>query len=110
MLKAIKWTAISIFGLWLIGTLAGGGHKSNAPSGNASSNSSYSSKPAARTKTFAESVNEKVISDAEEEYSMARSGVDRCVHAGMVAAAYLQAHDEFGYRQWKLREDNDCRY
>jgi hypothetical protein len=56
----------------------------------ASSNSNYSPKPApVRTKTFSESVNEKVISDAEEEYDMARSGVDRCVHAGMVAAAHL---------------------
>ncbi len=60
-----------------------------------------------------QSVNEKVISDAKREYQIASSSgtpVDRCVHAGLVAAAYLQAQDQSNYQQWKMREDSDCNY
>jgi hypothetical protein len=54
---------------------------------------------------------EKVIRDAEKQYQMADASgtsVDRCVHAGMVAAAYSQAHKQQGYQSWKMREDKDC--
>ena len=60
---------------------------------------------------FMDDINEKVIGDAEREYQIAsRSGndVDRCVHAGMVAAAYIQAHNQSGYQSWKMREEMDC--
>jgi hypothetical protein len=56
-------------------------------------------------------INEKVISDAEREYQIASSSgtnVDRCVHAGMVAAAHLQAHNQPSYQSWKMREEMDC--
>jgi hypothetical protein len=56
-------------------------------------------------------INEKVIRDAEREYQIAsRSGndVDRCVHAGLVAAAHFQAQDQPGYQSWKMREEMDC--
>jgi len=33
---------------------------------------------------------------------------DVCVHAGLVAAAYLQAKDEENYREWKATEKTDC--
>lgn len=56
-------------------------------------------------------IENKVAKDAEAQYSIAaRNGtaIDRCVHAGMVAAAYVQAKDETSYRIWKSRESSDC--
>ena len=56
-------------------------------------------------------VENKVAKDAEAQYSIAaRSGtaIDRRVHAGFVAAAYLQAKDETSYQKWKSRESSDC--
>jgi hypothetical protein len=54
----------------------------------------------------------QVVNDSIKEYNIAsRSGssMDACVHAGIVAAAYLQAKDETNYRSWKSREEGDCR-
>lgn len=56
---------------------------------------------------------EKVANDCKKEYYMAvRSGdrTDICVHAGLVAAAYQQAHDEENYETWKRTEQTDCAY
>jgi hypothetical protein len=56
-------------------------------------------------------IEKKVATDAVEEYRIAeRSGtqIDRCVHAGLVAAAYIQAKDEENYRVWKRTERTDC--
>jgi hypothetical protein len=56
-------------------------------------------------------IHEKVVRNAEHEYSMVvRSGgaIDVCVHAGLVAAAYLQAHDDLNYQRWKTTERSDC--
>lgn len=53
----------------------------------------------------------QVSSDAEKQYDIAKrsgSAIDACVHAGMVAAAYLQAKDESNYQRWKSTESNDC--
>jgi hypothetical protein len=55
----------------------------------------------------------KVATDAVKEYRMAVSSGDRtdiCVHAGLVAAAYQQAHDEEDYLEWKKQEKSDCAY
>jgi len=57
------------------------------------------------------SIHYQVATDALNQYGMvARSGtpIDICVHAGLVAAAYLQANDEEKYRQWKTTENIDC--
>lgn len=57
-------------------------------------------------------VENKVANDAVEQYRIAvRNGttMDRCVQAGMVSAAYLQAKDEAKYREWKETEEADCR-
>jgi hypothetical protein len=46
----------------------------------------------------------QVAADAEEQYKIAkRSGhvMDAYIHAGLVAAAYLQAKDEANYQKWK---------
>lgn len=53
-----------------------------------------------------------VVDDTIDQYNIAkRSGdkMDACVHAGFVAAAYLQAKDEDGYKHWKAVEKADCK-
>lgn len=53
----------------------------------------------------------QVAEDMVEQYNIAkRSGspIDVCVHAGMVAAGYLQAKDDANYDIWKKIEARDC--
>ena len=53
----------------------------------------------------------QVIRDAREQYDIALqhcSSVDRCVHAGLVAAAYIQAKDAENYKTWKGLEKISC--
>ena len=57
-------------------------------------------------------IEKQVASDAVKQYEIAkRSGtaMDACVHAGLVAAAYIQAKDEPSYQHWKETEKSDCR-
>ncbi len=57
-------------------------------------------------------VEQQVATDAVKQYEIARrSGtpMDACVHAGLVAAAYIQAKDEPNYQRWKAIEKSDCR-
>lgn len=57
-------------------------------------------------------IHEKVATDAVAQYEIAtQSGepMDRCVQAGMVAAAFLQAQNQDSYAAWKLKEKADCR-
>ncbi len=57
------------------------------------------------------SITDKVARDAVDQYNIARNGGDKgdiCLHAGMVAAAYLQAKDEANYLLWKTKRRNDC--
>lgn len=56
-------------------------------------------------------IENKVATDAVDQYRIAeRSGtkMDRCVQAGLVSAAYLQAKDEDNYKVWKRTERIDC--
>jgi uncharacterized lipoprotein NlpE involved in copper resistance len=56
-------------------------------------------------------INSKVVSDVIEQYQITVSSgtaIDRCVHAGLVAAAQLQAKDQAKYSQWKATESADC--
>jgi len=56
-------------------------------------------------------IQNKVAADAVAQYGIAKrngSGIDVCVQAGLVAAAYLQAQDEPNYQQWKQTEKADC--
>lgn len=49
-------------------------------------------------------IENQVALDAERQYEIAKkngSDMDAYVHAGMVAAAYLQAEDEENYKKWK---------
>lgn len=55
---------------------------------------------------------DQVARDAVVQYRIAaRSGsvIDRCVQAGMVTAAYLQAQDEANYASWKAVQRRDCK-
>jgi hypothetical protein len=56
-------------------------------------------------------INNQVASDAERQYDIAKrngSAIDACVHAGLVAASYLQAQNEPSYQRWKRVEKADC--
>jgi hypothetical protein len=56
-------------------------------------------------------IERQVADDAVTQYEIAKSSgsaIDRCVHAGMVAAAYLQAKDDVNYKLWKQTEGLDC--
>jgi hypothetical protein len=57
-------------------------------------------------------IDNDVAADAVAQYKIAaESGkaMDRCVQAGMVAAAYLQAKDQEHYAKWKDIEHSDCK-
>lgn len=54
----------------------------------------------------------KVIDDQVLQYNAAvRSGSlnDRCVQAGFVASAYIQAKDEPNYQAWSGIRNNECK-
>jgi hypothetical protein len=97
--------------IFVIGAIAG-------PSDNKSSDNKKTSTASARRVSdqadrFMEDINAKVVRDAEREYQIASSSgssVDRCVQAGLVAAAHLQAHNQPSYQSWKMREAADCKY
>ncbi len=62
--------------------------------------------------TQIQNIKNKVAQDAVTQYNIAAQGgspMDRCVQAGMVAAAYLQAQDQTSYDTWKATEKADCR-
>lgn len=57
------------------------------------------------------SVHHQLQQDAEKQYGIVSRGGDKialCVQAGLVAASYLQANDEAGYRKWQAIEKADC--
>lgn len=57
-------------------------------------------------------IKDKVADDAVKQYNIASAGgttIDRCVQAGMVAAAYLQAQNQESYNRWKTTEATDCK-
>lgn len=56
-------------------------------------------------------IEDKVATDAVSQYEIAaRQGdpMQKCVQAGMAAAAFLQAEDEANYGIWKSTEKVDC--
>lgn len=57
-------------------------------------------------------ISNTVAKDAEEKYYIAERNGDKMeiyVHAGIVAAAYLQAKDEENYKKWKTIEEEKKR-
>ncbi len=62
-------------------------------------------------KLLARGTEKAAVSDAIEQYNLVKrsgSAVDACVHAGIVAAAMVQAKDEDGFKHWKAVEQSDC--
>jgi len=58
-----------------------------------------------------QSIEKQVARDSVEEYCIALRQGDKiqiCVQAGMVSAAFLQAHDKINYQKWKGTEELDC--
>ena len=59
-----------------------------------------------------DSLHEKVQTDIVGQYQMlVDSGapwMDRCVRAGAVREAYLQGHDDAGFRKWSSIAKHDC--
>ncbi|SEQ56536.1 hypothetical protein [Sphingobium sp. YR768] len=56
-------------------------------------------------------IRDQVASDAVAQYRIVEtngSGIDRCVQAGLVVAAYLQAQDNSGYYVWKNVQREEC--
>lgn len=57
------------------------------------------------------SIQQQVATDTETQYNITKqsgTAIDQCVHAGMTAAAYLQAEDQSSYANWKAVERRDC--
>lgn len=53
----------------------------------------------------------KVSSDFVDEYEITKRQGDKaqiCLHAGLVAAGYLQEKNESKYQEWKVVEKADC--
>jgi hypothetical protein len=88
----MKYLLIAVAALFFIGILAGGSESA--------------------TDAYLDDMQVKVAEDAVAQYRIAeRSGtmIDRCVQAGFVTAAWLQAQDEAQYSEWKGVELSDCK-
>jgi hypothetical protein len=57
-------------------------------------------------------ISSQVADDEVKQYNMAAASgkaMDRCVQAGLVSAAYLQAKNSEQYARWKNVEAIDCK-
>lgn len=57
------------------------------------------------------SIEKQVAQDAVAQFEIAKrsgDGMQTCVHAGLVSAAFLQAKDEASYRKWLAIEKQEC--
>ena len=64
-----------------------------------------------QTNANLQNVYEKVATDQVTQYQIVKrngTAMDACVHAGLVAAGYVQAKNEAAYAQWKQIEKQDC--
>ena len=62
--------------------------------------------------TKAQTIPTKVVQDQVAQYNFAvRAGSksDRCVQAGFVASAYIQAKDEPNHEEWERIRQDDCK-
>lgn len=69
------------------------------------------SDPAERAQKFKETVNASVIQQATREYQLVAANgtkIEKCVHAGLVANAYLNAMEEGEYKTWVAVKKRDC--
>lgn len=59
-----------------------------------------------------QTIENQVAEDAVKQYEIAKNSgnaIDAYVHAGIVAAAYLQAQDEPNYKKWKDIEKEEAK-
>ena len=59
-----------------------------------------------------QTIENQVAEDAVKQYEIAKNSgnaIDAYVHAGIVAAAYLQAQDEPNYKKWKDIEREEAK-
>ena len=64
-----------------------------------------------QTEKSMQQIEKQVANDAVEQYEIAKrsgSAMDAYVHAGLVAAAYLQAKDEANYKKWREIEKEEA--
>lgn len=69
-------------------------------------------RPGAELATDLGGIKRQVAADAVAQYQIAKRNGDAtqaCVQAGLVVAAYLQAHDEPSYVKWRAVEAADCK-
>jgi hypothetical protein len=61
---------------------------------------------------YVDSLYQKVAADQIDQYNMVErnhgTDIEICVHAGLVAAAFLQAKDEKNYSKWQDIKRRDC--
>lgn len=64
------------------------------------------------TSDFEQEIYDEVARDAIQQYELTKmhgNEIDRCVQAGLVAQAYLQAGKGASYESWKQTESRECR-
>ncbi|MCD2168066.1 hypothetical protein [Comamonas koreensis] len=58
-----------------------------------------------------EDIQRKVLADSIDQYNIVANGgsaMDRCVRAGLVSAAAVQAKDSAQHERWRQVEKDDC--
>ena len=91
-MKSFKGIIAVVFLIWVVYFFVGGGLEKQAA-------------------TEMDTIENQVALDSEKQYEIAKSSgtaIDAYVHAGMVAAAYLQAKDETNYKKWKEIEKQEA--
>ena len=66
----------------------------------------------AATGSRAQTIPTKVVDEQVSQYNFAvkaGSKSDRCVQAGFVASAYIQAKDEPNHEEWERIRQDDCK-
>lgn len=56
-------------------------------------------------------IKRQVLQDSIDQYNIVTksgSATDKCVHAGLVAAAAVQAKDSAAFERWKQTQHADC--
>ena len=93
MKNVIKFILAVIFLIFLIGYFLDGGLEN-------------------QLETEMDKIEIQVAEDAIEQYEIAKrngSAMDAYIHAGLVAASFLQAKDEDNYKKWKEIEKQEAK-
>ena len=55
------------------------------------------------------SIEQQVVQDSIDQYNIVKDPMEKCVYAGIVAAACTQAKDQNCYNKWNEIEKSDCK-